>query len=98
MFRSLRSRILAYQFLWGLFALRNGSFGVYLRGLRSGLRAREGMRLKHAELMGRRRISDEEFLQKLRDSERQIYEWQQSRPAQGRSGLLTMYFRLFPCD
>lgn len=97
-FRSLRPRIFAYQFLWALFALRNGSFGAYLRGLRIGLRGRDGMRLKHAELMGRRRIGDEEFVQKLRDSERQIYEWQQSRQPQDRSGLLKIYFRLFPGD
>ena len=45
------------------------------------------MRRKHDELIAKRRISDDEFLQKLRDSERQIYDWQQSRPTD-RSGLL----------
>jgi GT2 family glycosyltransferase len=95
-FRRLRSRIFAYQFLWALFAWGNGGFGAYLRGLRCGLRGRDGMRLKHAELMARRRIGDEEFVQKLRDSERQIYEWQQSRGPEQRSRLLKIYFRLFP--
>lgn len=95
-FRDLRSRVFAYQFLWALFAVRNGGFAAYLRGLRSGLRGRDGMRLKHAELMGRRRIGDDEFVQKLRESERQIYEWQQSRQPEDRSGLLKIYFRLFP--
>jgi GT2 family glycosyltransferase len=95
-FRRVRSRIFAYQILWALFAARNGGFGAYWRGLRSGLRSRASMRLKHADLMGRRRIGDDEFLQKLRDSEKQIYEWQQSRPARDRSALLKIYFRLFP--
>lgn len=94
-FRRLRSRILVYQFLWALFALRSG--GAYWRGLRSGLRNRESMRRKGAELIARRRISDDEFLQKLRDSERQIYEWQQSLQPHERSALLKLYFRLFPC-
>ncbi len=96
-FRQLRSRIFAYQLLWALFALRNGGFGAYCRGLRSGLRNRHNMRRKHAELIARRRIGDDEFLQRLRKSEKQIYDWQQSRSPQDRSALLTMYFRLFPC-
>ena len=96
-FRRLRSRILAYQILWALFALRNGGFGAYLRGLRNGLRNRHNMRRKHAELIARRRIGDDDFLQRLRDSEKQIYEWQQSRSPQDRSALLKIYFRLFPC-
>ena len=54
------------------------------------------MRRKHAELIVRRRISEDEFLQELRDSERQIYDWQQSRPAHERSALLNTYFRWFP--
>jgi GT2 family glycosyltransferase len=94
-FRRLRSRIFAYQVLWALFAVRNGGFGAYWRGLRSGLRNRANMRRKHAELIARRSISDDELLQKLRDSEKQIYEWQQSRPARDRSALLKIYFCLF---
>lgn len=95
-FRRLRSRIFAYQVLWALFAVRNGGFRAYWRGLRSGLGNRDSMRRKHAELIALRRINDDEFLQELRDSERQIYEWQQSRPPQERSALLKIYFRLFP--
>jgi hypothetical protein len=95
-FRRLRSRIFVYQVLWAWYAIRNGGFAAYWRGLSSGLRKRESMRRKHAELIARRRIGDDEFLQKLRDSEKQIYVWQQSRPAQERSALLKMYFRLFP--
>jgi hypothetical protein len=67
-----------------------------LRGLKAGLGNRDKMRHKHAELIARRRISDESFLQELQDSERQIYEWQQSRPEHDRSALLKTYFRWFP--
>ena len=96
-FRRLFRRILAYQFLWALFAIRHGGFIAYLRGLKAGLSNRASMRRKHAELISRRRISDDEFLQELQNSERQIYEWQQSRPAHERSALLNTYFRWFPC-
>ena len=53
------------------------------------------MRRKHDELMAKRRITDAEFLVRLRESERQVYDWQQSRPPDDRSGLLKFYFRLF---
>jgi hypothetical protein len=97
-YRRMRSRILAYQCLWSLFAIRRGGFGAYLRGLRAGLRKRGEMHRKGAELMSKRRISDDEFLQRIRDSERQIFEWQQSRPPEQRSTLLKVYFRLFDPD
>ena len=42
-----------------------------------------------------RRISDEDFLAGLRESERQIYDWQRSQSPEERSGLLKLYFRLF---
>jgi hypothetical protein len=84
-----------YQSLWLMFVLRNGTPGVYLRGLIAGLRGHRTMRQKHRELMARRRISDDEFLERLRDSERQIYDWHQSRPPQEKSALLRLYFRLF---
>ena len=45
--------------------------------------------------MAKRRITDDEFLARLRESERQIYDWQQSLPPEERSGLLKFYFRLF---
>jgi GT2 family glycosyltransferase len=95
-FRRLLPRIMIYQCLWALFAIRNSGFGAYVRGLRSALQERGTMRRKYEELMAKRRIGDEEFLQKLLDSERQIYAWQQSRPPKDRSSLLNIYFRLFP--
>ncbi len=45
--------------------------------------------------MAKRHITDDEFLARLRESERQIYDWQQSQSPEERSGLLNFYFRLF---
>jgi hypothetical protein len=45
--------------------------------------------------MTNRRITDDEFLAQLRQSERQIYDWQRSLPPAERSGLLKVYFQLF---
>ena len=94
-FSKLRRRIVAYQVLWALFAIRSGGLGPYLRGLRTGLGNRSSMRKKRAELLSERQISDDTFLQKLGASEQQIYEWHLSQPAQCRSRLLNLYFRLF---
>jgi GT2 family glycosyltransferase len=94
-FFRLLPRIAVYQSMWLLFALRSGALGAYLRGLISALRGLGSVRAKHRDLMAKRTISDAEFLQGLRDSERQIYEWHQSRPSQDRSALLKFYFLIF---
>jgi GT2 family glycosyltransferase len=95
LFLRLLPRIAFYQFLWMMFAIRNSGSGAWLRGLRAALRGRSGMQEKHRKLMARRRIGDGEFLERLRDSERQIREWQQSLPPEARSRLLNLYFRVF---
>ena len=107
-FLRLLPRIVVYQFLWMMSAARRGgagpatfpvppqgSAGAYFRGLAAAFRNRSSMRKKGRELMAKRRIGDAEFLQRLRESERQIYDWQQSLPADARSSLLKFYFRLF---
>ena len=94
-FRKLRTRFIGYQILWALFAIRNGGIGAYLRGLRAGLRNRSKMRNKRDDFLSKRRIGDDEFLQKLRESERQIYEWHTAQPSDKQSALLNVYFRLF---
>jgi len=91
----LLPRIVVYQCLWMLFALRHGAAGAWLHGVIAGLRGRRSMRQKHRELMASRRIGNEEFLARLRDSERQIYRWQQLRAPQDRPALLKIYFGLF---
>lgn len=92
--RRLRSRVRLYQFLWAMFAIRSAGLGPYMRGRRAGHRGRRAMLAKSEELLSKRRISDDDFLQRLLASERQINDWQQSRPAGERSSLLKWYFRL----
>jgi len=91
----LLPRVLVYQLLWMIYALRNSGGSAYLHGWCAAVGGLPGMRRKHRELLAKRRISDAEFLARLRDSERQIYDWQQSRAPQDRSGLLNFYFRVF---
>ena len=93
--RRLLPRIVAYQSLWMMFAIRNGSASAYFSGLKSGWCGRRCMLQRHRELMTKQHLSDTEFLERLRASERQIWEWQQSRPPEERSALLRTYFRLF---
>jgi GT2 family glycosyltransferase len=92
-FWRLLPRIAVYQGLWLIYATRKHAFAAWLRGSWAGLRGWGRMRRKRRELLVKRRISDDDFLARLRESERQIYDWQQS--ADNHSGLLTCYFRLF---
>jgi len=94
-FLRLLPRIAVYQCLWMFYALRNGGLGPYFRGLWAALRGRRSMQEKHRELMRKRRIGNEEFLERLRESERHIYDWQRSLGARDRSSLLKFYFGLF---
>ncbi len=88
-------RIIVYQLLWLLYATKSGNLGAYLRGAAGAAHGRGAMRRKHAELSAKRRISDEQFLELLRESERQVFDWQQSRPEGERSWLLKLYFGCF---
>ncbi len=78
-----------------MYAVRSGRLGAYLRGGGAGLHGLARMRRKHRALVANRGITDGEFLGQLRQSERQIYDWQQSLPPAERSGLLKLYFGLF---
>ena len=94
-FRRLLPRILVYQALWFLFAVKVSGFGPYLRGLRGAVRGRACMQQKHRDLMAKRVIGDDQLLSLMQMSERQIYDWHQSRPKSEQSFLLTAYFRVF---
>ena len=94
-FARLLPRVALYQLLWMLFAIKNGGASAYLRGIKAALRGRRSMQQKSRELLARRRISDTDFAERLRASERQIWQWQQSRAPQERSALLSTYFRVF---
>ncbi len=95
LFLGLFPRVLIYQFLWMLFAIRHGGMGAYFRGMRAAIRGLGLMHRKYGELMAKRKIPDSALLAKMRMSERQVYEWQQSLPKKQRSSLLSFYFRLF---
>ncbi len=88
-------RIVLFQALWFAYVVKRGGAGAYLRGIRAALAKLSTMRTKRAGLMRERRMSDEQFEQLLRASERQIYEWHNSRPPQARSNLLNKYFKAF---
>ena len=104
-FLRLLPRIIVYQVLWmvssnrrsgrGSSSEQHGGMRAHFRGWSAAIHNRHIMRQKGRELMTKRRICDAEFLRRLRDSERQIYDWQQSLPVQDRSSLLKFYFRLF---
>lgn len=94
-FRRLLPRILVYQVLWGLFAIRSAGLGAYLRGVRGAVRGRKRMQQKHRDLMAKRKLDDQQLLVLMQMSERQIYDWQQLRPESERSSLLKFYFRIF---
>ncbi len=94
-FLRLLPRIAVYQFLWMIFAVRNAGLSAYWRGAWTALRCRRNMLPKYKELMARRRIGDAAFMTKLSDSERQIFDWQRSRPPRQRSALLELYFGIF---
>ncbi|HWS98401.1 MAG TPA: hypothetical protein VN620_18210, partial [Candidatus Methylomirabilis sp.] len=95
-FRTLLPRILLYQAMWCGLAVTRTGLAPYLRGIRGALRARKRMKQKHRELMMNRTVDDEFLLSLIRTSERQVFDWQQSVPANRRSSLLTFYFRVFP--
>lgn len=95
LFARLLPRVALYQLLWMLFAIKHGGASAYLRGIRAALRGRCSMRQKSRELLARRKISDTDFGARLRASERQIWQWQQSRPPEERSRLLKIHFGLF---
>jgi GT2 family glycosyltransferase len=96
LFRKPPPRIVVYQGLWLLFALRSGGLLAYLRGLRDAVRGKKRMQPKHLDLMAKCNIDDGQLLALTQMSERQGYDWQQSRPEAERSSLLKPHLGLFP--
>ena len=95
-FMRLLPRIVMYQSLWLMFALRNGDAGRLFPWIdRDGLRGRRTMRQKHRELIARPRISDAEFLRAAPELRAADLQWQQAQLPPERSALLKIYFRFF---
>jgi GT2 family glycosyltransferase len=95
LFRRLLPRIMMYQFLWAVYALKSGGIVPYLRGLKGALLGRARMKQKHRELMAKRKIDNEQVFALMKMSERQVYDWHQSQPKSRRSSLLNVYFAVF---
>jgi GT2 family glycosyltransferase len=90
-------RVLLFQLLWLGLAVRKGAFAAWVRGALGAVQGLPETLRKRESVAKRREIDDAEFLRLLRMSERQIYRWHSSRPADSRSTLLNAYFRVFPC-
>lgn len=88
-------RVLAFQALWCVRALRGGFLPSYLRGLIGALRLLPAIWRKRHQVMRTRKLTDRELMDRLLESEAQIAEWHFARPEAERSSLLNVYFALF---
>jgi GT2 family glycosyltransferase len=92
---TLLPRILLFQALWLGVVVSNHHFTAYVRGLLSAVNSIGRLLRKRTRVMQQRRINNGEFLNLLRASEKQLFEWHISRPQDSRSHLLNAYFRIF---
>ena len=90
----LLPQIVGFQVLWLGMALRRRRFVSYLKGLIGALQALPRS-FRKRELLRCRRITDAEFSSLLKTSEKQVQEWENTRPVESQSALLRVYFRLF---
>ncbi len=91
----LLPRIFIFQVLWFAFVVRRHHCAAYVRGLLSAVKSMGRLLRKRTEVMQQRRIENKEFLNLLRASEKQLFEWHISRPQGSRSHLLNAYFWIF---
>ena len=66
-----------------------------MRGIRGVIRLKKHLKQKHHELMSKRTLDDEQLLERMKISERQVYEWHCSQHPATQSSLLKSYFRVF---
>jgi len=91
----LMPQIVVFQVLWFGKVLRHAKLLSYGTGIIEAMRTLPRALRKRNALMQRRRITNADFLRLLRESEKQVLEWENTRPAASRSGLLKIYFGLF---
>lgn len=91
----LLPRIVVFQILWFASVLRHLHLRAYLRGLLGAAKSIDLLLRKRAQWLPQRRIADEEFLQLLSASEKQVFDWHTAQSPDSRSPLLKAYFRLF---
>jgi GT2 family glycosyltransferase len=90
----LLPQIVGFQLLWFGMVVRRCRFVSHVKGIIGAIRGLPRS-FRKRELLEHRRISDAEFLNLLKNSEKQILEWENTRPPESRSGLLKVYFTLF---
>ena len=91
----LLPRIAIYQLLWFVLSVKRGALIAYLAGLAEAILALPKMLRQQSRIMRVKKISDRDFLDLLRQSEQQIYEWHQQRSPESRAALLKIYFWIF---
>lgn len=89
----LAGAIALFQLLWLALVIRRGHGWAYLRGMAGALRRFPAMLVRRRRVMRSRRISSAQWLDLLRASEQQIFDWQASLPKNSRSRFLSAYFR-----
>jgi len=91
----LAPRLLLYQLLWAARVFARGDVLPYLRGLFQTLWALPKALKDRHQRQRTRVLASKQFLEYLRDSERQIYDWHVSQERGSRSMLLRLYFAAF---
>ena len=91
----LLPRVLCFQVLWMLLLFRHGRILAWVLGVLDALRLLPRMLRKRRLVMASRKVSGQQMLNRLRLSERQLYEWHTRRIVESRSRLLSVYFRIF---
>jgi GT2 family glycosyltransferase len=91
----LLPRILVFQMLWLATTMRRKRLLAYCQGLLGATKLMPRILHKRAKVLKQKRITDREFVKILCVSERQVFDWHNTRPPGRRSQLLNMYFRLF---
>jgi len=91
----LMPQVVVFQTLWFGKVLRHAKLLSYIKGMVQAACTLPRTLQKRRRLMRHRRITSADFLRILQDSERQVLQWENTRPAASRSGLLKIYFGLF---
>jgi GT2 family glycosyltransferase len=91
----LLPQIIVFQVLWLGMVLRHAKTLSYVKGMIGAVCTLPRVVRKRRQLRRLRRISDADLLRILRASERQVLDWESTRPPASRSLLLRVYFALF---
>lgn len=88
-------RIVVFQALWLGLVVRHLKLFSYVKGMIGAICLLPRILRKRRRVMLCRRIANSDFTNLLRASEKQIFDWENTRPIPSRSTLLRTYFFLF---